>query len=191
MMPTTPKGSLVTPIPKRGNIRTLEKGGGGSPFSRTPLLGATRNAGGTITELGDMNEGLSDLANLMEWTNQKYVLHWQNDAVGLANQFWMPVHIANNRTLKAFRVAAFAFATSGSLTALGLRWRTLGGYIGAQFDLTIAANEGRYSDLTDTLTLFNNSGAADVFPLGLEVTALTQTGASRLMVYADLGINAP
>jgi hypothetical protein len=74
-MPTTPKGILLNTIRAWPNVRTLERGGGGSPFSRTPLLGATRNSGGVITETGDQNEPHEDLRQRTER------LRWQQFSV--------------------------------------------------------------------------------------------------------------
>lgn len=190
-MPTTPKGTLSGIVPKWGTVRTLEKGGGGSPFSRTPLLGATRNAGGTITELGDLNEAVADLANQASWLRNRYVLRTEFNPLNLGGQLYCPIFLPNTYNLFCNRVVVWGVALSGSLTAVGLRFRTNGGYLGSQFNMTVISNEATYQEVTDRLLATNNTGSDIIQPYGLEVTALTQTGSSRFFVYADFSINAP
>jgi hypothetical protein len=189
-MPTTPKGNLPTPVPKWGNIRALERGNVGSSFSRTPLLGATRS-GATITETGDLNEPIVDLANQTAWLRQRYVLRAELNPLGIGNQIYLPILLPNTYNLLTHRVVAWGTAISGTLSAVGLRFRTNGGYIGSQFNMTVVSNEATYQETTDRFLAVNNSGSDVVTPYGLEVTALTQTGSSRLFVYVDFSVVAP
>ncbi|HEX2864481.1 MAG TPA: hypothetical protein VHN99_07920 [Deinococcales bacterium] len=56
------KGILTEPAATWADVPTLESGNSGSPYPKTPVKGASRDAGNNITDLGDDNEQAQALA---------------------------------------------------------------------------------------------------------------------------------
>lgn len=68
-MSSTVKGKITVADPGEGqwpDLPALEAGNAGSPYPKTPVLGTSRAADGSVTEIGDANEPAVALAQRTE-----------------------------------------------------------------------------------------------------------------------------